>query len=287
MSVAKITLFGMYKWMQDQGQDLFANLNVPAGMDADQLRDTILYNGAEFGMLYGDPVFVQGMIGIWSDKYHHTFERWINALKIEYNPLENYDRQETWSDAGDRSRSGSKNTSGSDTLSGIQDRNTSENTSRSDSQTETNSNTEDVNNGNSSDVKTSGIKSTENTVSAYDSTSYQPDNKSDEGSITNTKTDGSGNTTTVGVGNSISNSSGSEGKAGTDSTVTSNTHVTNQAGSEDETEQHSALHTGRAHGNIGVTTSQQMLLQEWEVARLNIYEEAANLFLMEFCIYVY
>ena len=49
----------------------------------------------------------------------------------------------------------------------------------------------------------------------------------------------------------------------------------------------SGLRTGRAHGNIGVTTSQQMLQAEWDVAKLNIYEEAADLFLNEFCIYVY
>lgn len=46
-------------------------------------------------------------------------------------------------------------------------------------------------------------------------------------------------------------------------------------------------HTLRAFGNIGVTTSQQMLKDEWEVDRLNIYTAIADLFKDEFCIQVY
>lgn len=46
-------------------------------------------------------------------------------------------------------------------------------------------------------------------------------------------------------------------------------------------------HTLRAYGNIGVTTSQQMLESEWDVAKLNIYIAIADLFKDEFCIQVY
>ena len=46
-------------------------------------------------------------------------------------------------------------------------------------------------------------------------------------------------------------------------------------------------HEGNIYGNIGVTTSQQMLEAEYEVARFNIYEQIADLFIKEFCICVY
>ena len=46
-------------------------------------------------------------------------------------------------------------------------------------------------------------------------------------------------------------------------------------------------HTGRIHGNIGVTTSQQMLQSELDIARFNIYEEITDLFLKELTIYTY
>ena len=46
-------------------------------------------------------------------------------------------------------------------------------------------------------------------------------------------------------------------------------------------------HEGNIYGNIGVTTSQQMLEAEYEVARFNIYEQIADLFIKEFCICIY
>lgn len=46
-------------------------------------------------------------------------------------------------------------------------------------------------------------------------------------------------------------------------------------------------HTGRIHGNIGVKTTQSMLLEEMDVDKLNVYEEIAELFLTELVIYVY
>lgn len=49
----------------------------------------------------------------------------------------------------------------------------------------------------------------------------------------------------------------------------------------------SDAHTLRAYGNIGVTTSQQMLRDEWEVDKLNVYTAIADLFKDEFCIQVY
>ena len=44
---------------------------------------------------------------------------------------------------------------------------------------------------------------------------------------------------------------------------------------------------GRAHGNIGVTTTQQMLQQEREVAKFNLYDYIAQMFKERFCILIY
>lgn len=46
-------------------------------------------------------------------------------------------------------------------------------------------------------------------------------------------------------------------------------------------------HTGRIHGNIGVTTSQQMLQSELDLARWNLYNEIADIFLMEYVLPIY
>ena len=44
---------------------------------------------------------------------------------------------------------------------------------------------------------------------------------------------------------------------------------------------------GREHGNIGVTTSQQMLEAELDVVKWNLVEHITDVFLSEFCIMVY
>lgn len=46
-------------------------------------------------------------------------------------------------------------------------------------------------------------------------------------------------------------------------------------------------HNGRVHGNIGVTSSQQLWLSEAELGYWNIYQKITELFLQEFVIPVY
>lgn len=48
-----------------------------------------------------------------------------------------------------------------------------------------------------------------------------------------------------------------------------------------------SLHRGRTHGNIGVTTSQQMIISERNVSDFSIYDIIAQDFAREFCLYIY
>ena len=256
MALAKITLYGMTRWMENEEDDLFEYLSLPTGMDKDTLIDVIMLRGAEFGVLYADPYFMQTMIGIWSEKHQHTFERWVKALSIDYNPLENYDRFEDWTDAGNRQRS--------DTGSGAEQNAV---TMAANESTSNNQTTDTVTGENDK------MSSTDtNQVSAYDAgSSLQNKEKTihestdSKNGITHTGTDGG--TTVDGHTQSVANRQHNDNRS--------------------ENEQSANVRHGRAHGNIGVTTSQQMLEAEWNVARLNIYNEAAELFLEEFCIYVY
>lgn len=92
---------------------------------------------------------------------------------------------------------------------------------------------------------TTTSSNTENKVSAYNSSTYQPDSENS----TDVKTD------------STSNEKG------------------NSNGTENE--------TSRIHGNIGVTTTQQMINQELELRKINIYEMIAELYESEFFIRCY
>lgn len=201
--MAKITLIGFENYLNGYNKSLFEKLALPEGIDKDTLTNNILLRAGEFETLYSNPDFLIDAISLWGKKYARTFTKWLAALNVEYNPLENYDRIEEW-----------------------------EEHSHNDGHTHDDS----TNNG--------GINN-ENKVSAYDSDDYQPHD----------------------ISSSLSNSE-----------IHSDTRV--DASNDNN-------HTGRIHGNIGVTTSQQMLQSELDIAAWNIYEHITDLFITEFCIMVY
>lgn len=181
MASAKITLTSFYTWFNTAvtPDDLFKNLNLPEGIDKDTLVGNILMRGGEFEVMYSDPYFLQNLIGIWSSKWYRTFDKWVKALAIEYNPLENYDRMEEWQDT--------RNNHGSETTSGSLGRTTSDSLSR---------------------TATDG-GTTETKVSACDSSTYQPSNQvtvtnssgfTDTGSGTLNDTTSGSTTTSFGEG---------------------------------------------------------------------------------------
>lgn len=233
MSLAKLTLTGMWQYFKslDDNKDLFDNLTLPDGIDKDTLMENILLNGGEFETLYGDPWFMRDAIGTWSRKWQRTFEKWMAALSIEYNPLENYDRMENWSDQLNRGASSS---------------------SRRDS-----GNTRTFNNTDKETIDTD--VTSENTVSAFDSSTYQP---SDKNTTNNDGTDTFEHTGTI-------------------------QDAFGEGASASEKENSKNEHDGRIHGNVGVTQSQKMLADELEVQRFNIIEQITDLFVTELCIMVY
>lgn len=231
MSLAKITLIGQETWLQKENKSVFDLLNLPSGIDKDDCTDNIMMECGEFETLYSDPFFMRAAVGTWSKKHYRTFEKWINALNLEYNPIENYDRMEDWTDTGNKQNTldftdaTTTKTTGKTTTEGTSDQN--------------------------------GF--TEDQVSAFDSNTYQESEKhivdtdeSHEDEVNST--------------NEMLNSS-----------------KQNTEGNEDS----ESIHTGRIHGNIGVTTSQQMLQSELDIARFNIIQEITNLFMEELCIMVY
>ena len=207
MASSKMTLIGMNILMLNLDDDLFINLTLPEGIDKKILTDNILMTGGEFEVQYSDPTAMQSMIGIWSRKMQPTFQRWIDALSIDYAPLENYDRHESWHD--ETEGSGTSESSGN--------------------------------------VDTTSSDTSELEKSAYDQSAYSPYEKTTNG-----------------------------GTVGTESSDNTETTMNNDF-----------QHNGRIHGNIGVTTSQQMLEAELNLGYWNIYEKITQLFLQEFIIPVY
>lgn len=94
MSKAKMTLIGLENYCQRAGESLFSDLVLPAGINKDDVVNTILMRSGEFEILYSDPIFLKASISLWGRNWYATFARWLETLTEEYNPLHNYDRTE-------------------------------------------------------------------------------------------------------------------------------------------------------------------------------------------------
>lgn len=171
---------GGIRALLDYDNTLFDNMVLPEGVDRNEVIDQILFKYGKTPLFSPDPEVMKYYIQSWSAKRIDQWQRFKDAIEIEYAPLENYDRMEE------------------------------------------------------GEVTFSPTTTQETQISADNASTYQPDRKSISG--------------------------------GKDTTA-------------------SKL---RAHGNIGVTTSQQMLASELDlVPRLSIIDYIADDFKIEFCLYMY
>ena len=203
-----LSILGLYNY----DTSIFENFVVPEGVDAATAVNSIIYENAELEIIYPDPDAMKFFIGLWSSRESVVWARILNAITQEYNPIENYDRQEDWTDTDDEDTTA--NNTGYRTRT----------------------------------PNLTGINTRE--VAAFNGTSL----------VTSEKNTGT--------------------ETGNEQLSTSD----NGTGSRDLTR----VHSGRVHGNIGVTTSQQMLNQELEIAgKVDIYKYISESFKHRFCLMVY
>ena len=179
MSLAKITMLGLERYLTLKNDSIFAELTLPVGVDKDVVENSILDSGSEFEVLYPNPDTFKMMVGIWSKKYAKTIEKWYETCDIEYVINENLKRTDSTTDTDSRTQ-----------------------------------NTSTTNNNTSSDSATEHINSEEKT-SAFDSSSYQPknNNTSDNtsGSSGSINSNGTVNATDSGTATHTTTSHGSIG----------------------------------------------------------------------------
>lgn len=279
MSSAKLTLIGLENYLNSYEDSLFTDLRLPSEINRDDFINNTLMEGGEFEVIFSDPELLKPMIALWGRKWNQTFDKWIRALNASYDPLENYDRTEvgtdthtgTVVDAGTGSQTGTVNTSNDTSHSG---------TVTIDNDT---TNTGTVSNAGTQTGTVDVDATVTNEVSAYNVSTYSPENKettdntrTDNLSTSDTRTDnlaGTSDTTTT-YGDRIDTNN-----LRTDNLFSTN----NNTKTNDLTDRHDL----RIHGNIGVTTSQQMLQSELDLRYWNLLNKMSSLFLAEFVIPIY
>lgn len=212
---ATLSLLGCYH----ANEDLFSEFLTPEDVDKENLIDNLLAECAELEILYTDPDMLQFMIGAWSKKELPVWEKLAETLTYEYDPIENYDRKEDWTDHRDIENS-SEGTSGQ--------------------------------------VMTTNDTTTTNST---DTTSVAGFNG--EGLATREQTASNGSTGASSTSNQTGNSTNSS------------------RGDED------SKHTGRIHGNIGVTTTQHMIQEQRDIVEFNLIDYIISSFKKRFCLLIY
>lgn len=180
---AQMSLWGLFQ----VDPTILDGLILPTGMDADNLKSNLLLETESMEILYPNTLFLKMAIEVWAAERLDVWTKLYATTQLQYDPIENYDRNES---------STSKNWGGS-----------------------------------------SGSTTVTGSATAYNSDTFKDTSKS---------------------ASSGSNTSSSDG-----------------------------TYTSRVHGNIGVTTTQQMIQQERDSVQFCMTEFIINDFITRFCVGVY
>lgn len=93
-TMQRLTLIGMY----DYDNSLFDNVNLPDGYNKQDFIDALLLEHGEKCVQYTDVDFMKYSLGVVSRKWYSELSRIYEALRAEYNPIWNYDRNEEYHD---------------------------------------------------------------------------------------------------------------------------------------------------------------------------------------------
>ena len=286
MAQSKITILGLENYLNPE-HSVFERMILPDGIDKDTLIGSIILRCQEFELLYSDPDFMITAVDFWAKKNYKTFDKWVKALDIKYDPLYNYDRTEEFTDThtGKYDKSVDGSLTGSNSHS--DDYTRTDNLTQSDDHTRTDNLTETDDHTRTDNLSTTNDVTVTHSEKAYNDSNYvgtTQDVTDQDGSQTGTVRN-AGTTSNTGTQREAGTTSntGTQRNAGSASDTFGNTSSSDENGNDSYTN----IHKARLYGNIGVTTSQQMLQSELDIARWNLYEHIADLFCTEFCIMVY
>lgn len=103
-----MSLLGLYKY----DNTVLDGLRIPEGLDSEVLKDNLLMETAELEVLYSSASFMKSAIEVWSQKMLDVWTKQYATTKYEYNPIDNYDRYEEWTDKRNESLTESGKSSG-------------------------------------------------------------------------------------------------------------------------------------------------------------------------------
>lgn len=279
--MATMSLLGLYNYDESLLDGLIESLpnkyGIPSGytdsyytdvtIDPQTVVENLLVECAEFEILYSDFNALKRIIKIWSAKEKLVWQKMYNTVCYKYNPIWNKDGKSVWTER--QTGSGTKK----ETEKGTKTSNT--NGTTNDEYTST-STTTNKTTGTGTNTR-SGQDETTGKVSAYDSTDFQNREKTNSTASENNSTE----STEDFIGN------GKVTNNGTKTIINTGDETNNVSRETSDNNTGETTHEQTETGNIGVTTTQQMISAEREIAVFNIIDFIINDFKERFCLLIY
>lgn len=134
----KLSILGLYRW----NNNIFQDMALPEGINRETATWQILEDCAELEILHSDPDYMQQSIKQWSQAMLPNWQKMIDALTAEYNPIWNKDGtiRETYTygaivQSGSGSGNGSTSSTEHDKVAGFNSDSTHEREERTGSNT--------------------------------------------------------------------------------------------------------------------------------------------------------
>lgn len=249
---ATLTLMGMYRTRPD----ILDEFILPSEINRNVFMDNLLMVTGEMEVLYSNPDFLKDAIAAWSRMELANWEWLFSTQHYDYNPIWNVDVKESTRDDRKETRNLRGTNYETRNLSGTN--NETRNLAGSDT-------------GTVRDDKT-GTDTTINYVSAYNDVSGN--------------TQSNKQTTTYGNSNLETRNLNST-DTGTDNFSSTDTGTDNYDSTDTGTIDHNDKLEFYKRGNQGTTTTQQMIREEQELAKINFDDYIIEQFKQRFCLLVY
>lgn len=264
--------------------------NLITTFDKDVLLATTIRYFSTLPVLYDDPDWFYDECALWWDQYKYDFAHMWMTNELEYNPIHNYDRHEAETTTPGVTETETHSGSDTETHSG------SDVNAKTGNETNAKTGHDDLERQgkmiSDTDTLTKSTDTVENKVSAFNESNYQPSSQT-----TTHKTypqDGNNNDIPDNVHQEVSHQNDKDVQTyGSTDTLTHNTTDTLTHG-EVITDAHGHVITHSKsgydhreldiHGNIGVISTQQMMEQEYNIRKFNLYTYMANKFADNMCL---
>ena len=308
---ANLSLMGMYY----HDNTILDNLVIPTGIDSDTLKENLLMEAAELEVLYTDFDFLKMAIGSWSKKQLPIWTELLKTTQYEYNPI--------WNKDGSISEVITRNLA---TTEDVSDVNTTthadtDTRTRADTDTRTNNNTDTQTNNNTdtrthldtmtrtldnTDEQTRDLAGTNDITNSHGVFGYNSSTKAPESEdITDQDTTDTGTVTDVHSGTIADAHTGTIADAHTGTITDAHTGTITDAHTGTITDAHTGTITDARvidkdntdtgtiatyrteQGNIGLTSTQDLIKQQRDVVLFNIMDVIIHDFIDRFCLKIY